>query len=369
MSRVRWGILGAAEIARKNWKAIHGSGNGLVTAVASREVDRSRSFIEQCQAEAPFEAQPKAFGSYSELLNSETVDAVYVPLPTGRRKDVVLAAASTRKHVICEKPCAVTVPELRTMLDCCRENRVQFMDGVMFVHSQRWEKILEVIRGEEGIGQFHQISSAFSFRAPPEFLTANIRAHSELEPLGCLGDLGWYCIRLILAAFHWRMPRYVSGRLLAELARRDSPASVPADFAGQLLFENGVSAGFSCSFLAEIAQWAVISGTEGYLRVPDFVLPFAGAQLGFELVRSRYHVQGCDFTMEAGARQFSVSEFSHGHPNSQESRMFRNFNNQVLSGQLNESWPEAALQTQIVLAACLESSRNEGRLVRVGSTA
>ena len=59
---LRWGILGPANIARKNWKAIWNSQNGHVTAVASRDLQRSRRFINECQAQAPFRPAPRAFG-------------------------------------------------------------------------------------------------------------------------------------------------------------------------------------------------------------------------------------------------------------------------------------------------------------------
>ena len=80
---LRWGILGAANIARKNWKAIRNPGNGIFTIVASRNMDRGRRFIEECKAQAPFEQAPRAPGSYEELLAARDVDTVYIPLPTG----------------------------------------------------------------------------------------------------------------------------------------------------------------------------------------------------------------------------------------------------------------------------------------------
>ncbi len=132
-SVLRWGILGAANIARKNWKAIWNSGNGVVTAVASRDIERSRRFIDECQAQAAFKSRPRAFDSYEELLASNEVDAVYIPLPTGIRGPWVKRAAEAGKHVLCEKPCATSVAELIEMLETCRRNRVQFMDGVMSI--------------------------------------------------------------------------------------------------------------------------------------------------------------------------------------------------------------------------------------------
>src|SRR4029434_7034550 len=90
---VRWGVLSTAEIARKNWKAIRNSGNGIVTAVASRDAERSRRFIAECQTQAAFDAAPHAFGNYESLLASKDVDAVYIPLPTGLCKEWVIRAA------------------------------------------------------------------------------------------------------------------------------------------------------------------------------------------------------------------------------------------------------------------------------------
>src|SRR5215470_1007113 len=132
-SKIRWGILGTANIARKNWKAIQLTGNSIVTAVASRDLERSRQFIADCQGHAPMGHEPEAFGSYERLLESDKVDAVYIPLPTGLRKEWVLRAAAAGKHVLCEKPCGLNAADVREMTEACRKNNVQFMDGVMYM--------------------------------------------------------------------------------------------------------------------------------------------------------------------------------------------------------------------------------------------
>jgi len=87
------------------------------------------------------EVLPQAFGLYDDLLAKDTVEAVYIPLPTGVGKEWVLRAAAAGKHVVCEKPCAPSVADLREMVAACRLHRVQFMDGVMFTHSRRLEKL------------------------------------------------------------------------------------------------------------------------------------------------------------------------------------------------------------------------------------
>jgi predicted dehydrogenase len=362
----RWGILGAAEIARKNWKAIRNSQNGILTVVASRALDRSRRFVAECQSEAPFATLPRAVGRYEDLIAADDVDGVYIPLPTGVRKEWVLRAAQAGKHVVCEKPCSVSVRDLAEMLEACRSHQVQFMDGVMFTHSRRFERIREVLKDGHTVGQIRRINSAFSFDAPQEFFSSNIRVFSQLEPDGCLGDLGWYCIRFALWAMGWKLPRRLSGRVLSESRGQSGQAPVPIEFSGELFFEGGVSAGFYCSFITKLQQWADISGSHGYLRMPDFVLPFFGCEAAFETSQPAQHIHGCDFNVEPNTRHCSVEEYSNSHPTAQESRLFRDFAEQAQSGSLNESWPEAALKTEQVMQACRESSRLGGQVVALG---
>lgn len=361
----RWGILGAADIARKNWKAIWNSGNGVVSAVASREVERSRRFIDECQAQAAFAIVPRAMASYEEMLAAPDIDAVYIPLPTAIRKTWVMRAAAAGKHVIGEKPCAIGVADLVEMLEACRCHHVQFMDGVMFMHSRRLDRIREVLDDGETIGPLRRIASAFTWPQPEAFFASNIRARSELEPEGCLGDLGWYCIRFALWAMGSRMPQGVTGRVLSEFKHPNSPCAVPTEFAGELFFDGGVSSPFYCSFTTALEQTAHLSGTRGYLRVPDFVLPFRGNSMGFETGNTEFTAQGCDFNLEPHTRSWPMDEPSHSHPNAQESNLFRHFAEQVQSGTLNEAWPEMALKTQQVMQACRESSRAQGRMVEV----
>lgn len=364
--KLRWGILGAAEIARKNWKAIR-EASDVIVAVASRDGERARRFIAECQGEVPFDTAPAALGSYAALLERTDIDAVYIPLPTGVRKEWVVRAANAGKHIVCEKPCACNVADLNEMLEACRRNGVQFMDGVMFVHSRRLERMREALEDGKSVGQIRRIQSAFSFRAPEEFYSTNIRAHSALEPHGCLGDLGWYCIRFALWAMKWKQPRQVCGRLLDGLGRKDSPAPVPTEFSGELLFEGGASAGFYCSFVTELEQWARVSGTVGSLRADDFVLPFSGSELSFEVHRASFRVHGCDFDMKPETRRIAVAEHSHGKAGAQEVNLFSNFAAAVRSGRLNEHWPEVALKTQQVLNACLDSANAGGKPVAPGT--
>ncbi len=338
MTNLRWGILGTANIARKNWKALWKSGNSIVTAVASRNAERSREFIAQCQKENPFDTAPTALGSYEELIASPNVDAIYIPIPTGLRKEWVVRAAQAGKHILCEKPCGSTVAEVREMLDACQRHRVQFMDGVMFMHNPRLERVRAALDDQAAFGSLKRITSHFSFLSTGDFQNANIRSSAALEPLGCLGDLGWYNIRFTLWAMNWKLPLQVTGQILSQTGS-DAARPVPFDFSAELLFDDKISAGFYCSFLTAYRDWVVAIGTNGSVRVPDFVHPRKSSEGALDI-------------------DGTVSDNLVMDPSTvQEVNMVRNFANQALSGKLNDAWSDWALKTQIVTNACMVAAR------------
>ncbi|RFC43474.1 MAG: putative dehydrogenase [Verrucomicrobia bacterium] len=359
---IRWGFLSTAGIARKNWQALLFSGTGTVSAVASRDQAKAAGFIADCQREAAFPTTPRPLGSYEELLADPDIQAVYIPLPTGLRKEWVIRAAQAGKHVLCEKPCALDASDLAEMIEACRQANVQFMDGVMFMHTKRLQAIRQVLDSGE-LGTLRRLHSQFSFNAPADFLAGNIRMSSHLEPQGCLGDLGWYTIRMTLWALGYLMPERVSGRILAAQGRPDSPDAVPMEFSAELFFPGGLTASFSNSFRTEHQQIFMASGTAGYLKLEDFVLPFFGSETSFTVTKSSFEVDGCRFNMAPGRRQISCAEYSNNHPTAQETNLFRTFNALVAGGQPDPHWPEISWKTQKVMDACLASARDQGACV------
>jgi predicted dehydrogenase len=345
MRKLRFGILSAADIARENWESIFHSGNSVVTAVASRDVARSRRFIKELQAKARFVTAPVALGSYEELLASPDVDAVYIPLPTGLRKEWVLRAAAAGKHVICEKPCGVSLADVQEMADACARNRVQFMDGVMFMHHPRMDRIRVALDDGKSLGRLKRITSSFSFRMAENVYDTNVRLNSRLEPAGCLGDLGWYCIRFALWAMQWKLPRAVTGHILSERGSNRSPSPVPTDFSAELTFDDDTFMSFYCSFMAGYQNWVHVSGEKGQLRVADFVHPVNNLESTFEVNGRVVRVKS------GGGKRAKAGAVA------QQTNMIRNFANQVLSGKLNQEWPMWALQTQKVVDACFEAAR------------
>ena len=345
---LRIGVLGAAGILRKkNWQAIQCSGNAVVAAVATRDPARTREVIAERQAAVPFPETPKVHASYEALLADPAIEAVYVPLPTAVRKEWIIRAANAGKHIISEKPGAVNAASLHDIFAACRANKVQFMDGVMFDHNPRLKRVLELLDDPVRIGPVRRITSVFSFLGTGDFQEQNIRVNGSLEPTGCLGDLGWYCLRISLWAMRWQRPVSATGRVLAA-----APDGTPTDFSGELRFADGASAGFHCSFVAYSQQWANISGMNGAVRVPDFVNTSSDSPVAWEV--NFQPVYKRDLDIHLGSATTS---------DSQESLMFRDFARQVRSSTLNEDWFKVVWENQLAMDACLASARADGRPV------
>src|SRR4051812_6982702 len=120
--RLRWGILSTANIATE--KVIPGlrrSVRSEVLAIASREDGRAAEVASRLDI-------PRAYGSYDALLADPDIDAVYIPLPNHLHAEWTIAAARAGKHVLCEKPLAMSSADAQRMIDACRDARVLLME-------------------------------------------------------------------------------------------------------------------------------------------------------------------------------------------------------------------------------------------------
>ena len=167
----------------------------------------------------------------------------------------VVKAAEAGKHILVEKPVGVSEAEVAVMTAACEKNGVHFMDNVMFMHNERLAAIAEVL---PTIGQVRRVTACAGFLAASEFLTGDtrdIRTQASADPLGCLGDVGWYNIRTIMFGNGWEMPKYVSAHALDV-----NEEGVVLTMAGILGYENSIAT-FDCGFDAPRAQLAEIVGT------------------------------------------------------------------------------------------------------------
>jgi predicted dehydrogenase len=213
---LRVGILGTANIARKNARALKLSSRCELWGVASRDPARASQFAAEIGA-------PRWFGTYEELLRSPECEAIYLPLPTSLHLEWVRKCAEAKKHILLEKPCAVTLRDLDEMLAVCTANGVVLIDGLMFAHHARMGRLLRELQ-DPFTGPVLRVNSSFSFRGDASFLSSNIRVSETGDPLGALGDLGWYNTRLSLLAVNAK-------RLLSESTvefAEESPLLMPA---------------------------------------------------------------------------------------------------------------------------------------------
>ena len=121
----RWGILSTAKIGvTQVIPALCASGNGIVQAIASRDVEKARAVAGRFGA-------PLAFGSYEELLASDAVDGVYIPLPTAQHVEWTLKAAEAGKHVLCEKPIALKADDIDRLIAARDRHRVVIAEAFM----------------------------------------------------------------------------------------------------------------------------------------------------------------------------------------------------------------------------------------------
>jgi predicted dehydrogenase len=150
------------------------------------------------------------------------------------------------------------------------------MDGTMFVHHNRTHDLVTLVQDEDRVGKADRVEATFSFQGNDDFFKTNIRASAEGDPLGCIGDLGWYCVRLALLVF----PTKPISAQVVDCKLNDE--GVPINASCFVHFDDNRLLAFHCGFLTPLRQTAVICGSKAIVSLDDFVLPF-GAPLHFEL--------------------------------------------------------------------------------------
>lgn len=179
----RWGVLSTAKIGREQvLPAIADSSNGVLTAVASRDVAKARTLADRFGA-------PHAFGSYDELLASPHVDGVYIPVPTSQHVEWTARAIEAKKHVLVEKPLALDAKDIAPLIALRDRHKVLVCEAFMVIYHPQWIKVRELIAGG-AIGRLRQVQGCFTYyNVDP----ANMRNQLDLGGGGLL-DIGVYPI-------------------------------------------------------------------------------------------------------------------------------------------------------------------------------
>ncbi len=248
---VRFGILGTGLIARNHViPAIKGAARCELVGIASRSSDTAAEVAGEFGI-------PRAYGSYDDLLADPQIDAVYLPLPNDLHGPWTMRAADAGKHVLCEKPLALTSVEAKQVADHTRRQGVIAMEAFMYRFHPAWDTVRGLLSAG-AIGRIIDVGIWFSFRSVRD---GDYRLNYEAGG-GALYDVGCYAVnvsRMLLGD----NPQRVFGT-----ARRDPETGVDITFSGMLDYGDA-SATFTCSMEQEPQHSIVIHGTGGWISIDD----------------------------------------------------------------------------------------------------
>lgn len=257
---LHWGILSTARINRALIGPLNSSSRNRLVAVASRDSGRARAYALERKI-------PQYYGNYEALLEDADIDVIYNPLPNSLHAEWTIKAAQAGKHVLCEKPLALSVEEVEAMAAAGRAAGVVIAEAFMYRHHPQTLKVKEMV--DAGlVGDVRLVRGSFTFNiADPK----DVRLDPALGG-GSIWDVGCYPIsyaRLILGkepirAFGWQWT---------------GSTGVDEAFSGQLLFHGDIFAQFDCGFRSPYRAHMEIVGTGGSILVPDPFKPGEGSKV------------------------------------------------------------------------------------------
>ena len=248
--RLNWGLLSTAKINRALIKPLNASKRTRLLAVASRSISSAEAYAREWNI-------PRAHGSYEALLADPEIDVIYNSLPNHLHAEWTIKALRAGKHVLCEKPFALTLAEVDAMSQAAHETGKVLAEAFMYLHHAQTLKIKEIV--ESGVlGKLQLIKGAFTFTLTRE---GNYRWMEEMGG-GSIWDVGCYPIsfaRMIVGA----EPVEVFGWQLT------GPGGSDESFFGQMRFKDEVHTQFDCGFKSPSRAFIEIIGTDATLNIPD----------------------------------------------------------------------------------------------------
>ena len=251
---VRWGVLSVANIGVKRViPAILASTNSLLVAVASRSPERAQEL---------FTSLPdlRIYGDYESLVNDPEIEAIYNPLPNSLHAEWSIRAMEAGKHVLCEKPLAVTAKQGASMAEVARENGVLLMEAFMYrFHPQTVWALEQVAEGR--IGNVKLVRSSFSFNLLLPSRPHDIRLQGALAG-GSLMDVGCYPVSFCRAVYG-HAPVAVAARVYVP-----TESEVECSANAALDFGNGRFGLIDSSFELPTRQVVEVIGEQGTITIP-----------------------------------------------------------------------------------------------------
>jgi D-xylose 1-dehydrogenase (NADP+, D-xylono-1,5-lactone-forming) len=333
---LRIGVLGAAKITRAFISGVAPSQRVLVTTVASRDLAKAQAF-------AADTGLPRALGSYEALLADPEIDAIYNPLPNSLHAAWSIRAVEAGKHVLCEKPLALSGTEARAMFAAAAKHGRHLVEAYPYRSQPQTLKLAELIKAGT-IGQVQLIRSSFGvYFDDPQ----NIRLRPDVGG-GSLLDAGSYAVSLALL---------VAGAAPARVQAMQRLASTGVDISmvATLEFASGILAQVSSSFATSYHRHALISGDNGSIETAYLNHPPIGGPAVLHVKRGKLvtdptevitTADGNGFLFEADAFQQLVA---HG------------------PGAWNGATPAQSIEIAATLEAIRQSAQT-GQIVTLGQT-
>ena len=242
---INWGFIGAGLVAGKALApAVESAGNAKLYAVASRDKSKAAALGPQI-----------AYDNYDALINDPKVDAVYISLPNNLHKPLAIKALKAGKHVLCEKPLAMSYQEAQEMFDVAKENQRLLVEAIWFRWHPRTIKALQVIAAGQ-IGEALKIDATFTFQNS----TFNNYRFDPLQGGGALLDLGPYPLHLLAA-----LAGVDSAISLHDLQQNMSDSGVDLTTTVKGVCGEKLAFNFHLSFEQDPKQEISITGSNGQL--------------------------------------------------------------------------------------------------------
>ncbi len=242
-----WGILGPGGIARAFAKDLTLLEGHTIGAVGSRSLNNAQSFADEFGG--------KAYGSYEELVNDSTIDAIYVATPHPAHHDNVILALNAGKPVLCEKPFAVNAAEAHAMVEAASRNKVALMEAMWARFLPHYAKVREIVASGV-LGPILSIQADHGQRLADQNIPRLVDPHLAG---GALLDLGIYPISF--AHMILGNPQLINSTAIM------TDKGVDAQTSMIFTYENGAQSVLTTTMIEQTPCRAVVAGMNGWLEI------------------------------------------------------------------------------------------------------
>lgn len=293
---ISWGLLSTANINQAIIEPLRVSDRNHLAAVASRSQDKADAYAKEWDI-------PKAFGSYEEMLADMDIDVIYNSLPNSLHAEWTIKAAKAGKHVLCEKPIALSIEEIDAIKTASIDANVVIAEAFMYRHHPQ-SRLVKQLVDDGKIGDLQLILGSFSFYL-------GRKDDIRLDPVmggGSIWDIGCYPISFA---------RYIVGEEPLQVFgwQVSNDLGVDMTFSGQMRFENDVLVQFDSSFRAPLRMHIEIIGTKGVIFVPNPFKPDHGDTVILQLMGQTEEIPIPDYPLYLGEVEDMADAILESKPN------------------------------------------------------